>query len=99
MANPEHLAILRRIVRGSNHLFEPSGVSYQPESCRDGRENLPKHKALIVCYPRLLQQRQKFLFETPFRVMLRLLVNVINYGLSLRLAHTEGAVSLLPREA
>ena len=71
---------------------------YEPESRRDGRENLPKHKPRVVGNSRLLQHRQELLLETPLRVMLRLAVDVIHHRLALRLAHTEGAIAFLPRK-
>src|SRR5208283_6097284 len=46
----------------------------------------------------LLQQRQELLLEAPLRMMLRLAIDVIHHCLALRLAHAEGAISLLPRK-
>src|ERR1019366_3369779 len=74
-----------------------SGVN-EPESRRDARERLPKHKSRIVGNTRFLQHRQELLLEAPFRVMFRLPTNVVHHCLALRLAHAEGAVSLLPRK-
>jgi len=46
------------------------------ESRRDDRPFLPEHESRIVCYLRSLHQRQILLLEGPFRMMLRLAVDV-----------------------
>ena len=61
---------------------------------RDGRL-LAEHESGIIREAGFLQQREIFLLEAPFGMMLGLPVDVINHDLAMRLAHTKSTVALL----